>query len=244
MNTGVILTAFGREVSRNAVVCVAHAGAGAAPFSKWVDPLSDIATVFGVRMPGRESRMLEPPLTDVMQIADELMSALRRIDSDNIAFFGHCSGAVIAYECAYQAMSRRVKNLRALIVSSQAAPNTPASPPIHVPRQLSELADHMRTMGGMTESLLNDSDFLELVGPAVISDLSAVASYHRPEDRPPLNIPISAISGIDDSVGPRDLASWRELTREGVDIKILEGDHFYLPSIPSMLNDMFRKIFE
>jgi medium-chain acyl-[acyl-carrier-protein] hydrolase len=244
VDTGRILTAFGHKVSRNALVCVAHAGAGARPFSTWGEPLSDIATVLAVRMPGRESRMLEPPLSDVNQIADELVAALQSIDSENIAFFGHCSGAVIAYECAYQAMSRRVKNLRALVVSSQAAPGTPESPPIRVPQQLSELADHLRTMGGMDESLLNNSDFLELVGPAVISDLSAVASYRRPEDRPPLNIPILAISGIDDSVAPQDLASWQGLTREKVDIQILEGDHFYLPGIPAMLKDRFREIFE
>jgi surfactin synthase thioesterase subunit len=235
-----IITAFGRKISENAVVCVGHAGAGAAPFSAWIDPLSEVATVLGFRMPGRESRGLEPPLSDVMRMADELVSALQHIECENVAFFGHSSGALIAHECAYQTMSRGVKNLRALIVSSQSAPL--AGPIIRVPKQASELTDYLRVMGGTDESLLKNTDFLKLIGPAVISDLSAVASYQPPQDRPPLNVPILAISGIDDPV-KHDLESWQAFTQKRIQIKTIQGAHFYLPNIPIVLRDEFREIF-
>lgn len=236
-----IITAFGRKISENAVVCVSHAGSGAAPFSAWIQPLSEVATVLGYRMPGRENRGLEPPLSDVMLMADELVSALQHIECENVAFFGHSSGAIIAYECAYQVMSRGVKNLRGLIVSSQCAPGA-TDMTTHVPKQFSEVIEYLRLMGGTSETILADTEFLKLIAPVVISDLSAVASYRLPSGRPPLNAPILAVKGADDLV-KHDLESWQIFSQKKVQIKIVEGGHFYLTDFASTHKDEFREIF-
>jgi surfactin synthase thioesterase subunit len=237
-----IITAFGRKISENAVVCVGHAGSGAAPFSAWIDPLSEVATVLGVRMPGRENRGLEPLLSDVMLMADELVSALQQLECENIAFFGHSSGAIIAHESAYQVMLRGVKNLRALVVSSQPAPGSPAAMSIQVPKQFSEVTEYLRLMGGTSETILENAEFLKLITPVVVSDLSAVASYQPPPGRPPLNVPILAIKGADDLVN-HDLESWQIFSQKRIQIKTVEGGHFYLAGVASILKDEFREIF-
>jgi medium-chain acyl-[acyl-carrier-protein] hydrolase len=238
-----IITAFGRKVSENAVVCVGHAGSGAAPFSAWIDPLSEVATVLAFRMPGRENRGLEPPLSDVMLMADELVSALQHIECKNIAFFGHSSGAIIAYESAYQVMLRGVKNLRALVVSSQSAPGSPTGMSVQVPKQFSEVTEYLRLMGGTSEAILENTEFLKLITPVVVSDLSAVASYLPPPSRPPLDVPILAIKGADDLV-KHDLESWQRFSQKRIQVKIVEGGHFYLAGVASMLKDEFRDIFQ
>jgi surfactin synthase thioesterase subunit len=239
-----ILTSFGERAGRRALVCIAHAGAGAAPFSGWAKPLADIATVWAARLPGREARILEPPLTSVAEMASELTAAVAELDADEIAFFGHCAGAIIAYECIYQLQkSKRVPPV-ALVVSARAAPAEGGDAVWGTRRQPSELAGYLQEAGGTESALLEDSDFLELMGPTLIADFNAVNSYSRPSENPALNTRIIAVAGDgDSSVGEAELSSWRELCLGKFEVRRFEGDHFYFSTVTPELLSFFGSIF-
>src|SRR3954447_26751260 len=81
------------------LICIPHAGAGAALYYPW-RPLSQVASLWAVRFPGRENRLAEPALTSIHAMADALAASVAKIPARAMVLFGHCSGALVAYELA------------------------------------------------------------------------------------------------------------------------------------------------
>jgi surfactin synthase thioesterase subunit len=68
--------------------------------------------------------------------------------------------------------------------------------------------------------------------PVIRADFKAVETYqHRPE--PPLNCPIVAMAGDEDSeVSIAEVSAWREQTTGGFSLQIFPGHHFFLHESP------------
>ena len=84
------------------LVCFPFAGAGAAFFGPWATRLAAHCDVVPVRLPGREQRYFEVPLTSVPDAVDDALRSLRpRLEGrHDVVLFGHSLGAVLAYELA------------------------------------------------------------------------------------------------------------------------------------------------
>ena len=81
------------------LLCVPYAGGGAAVFRHWPALLPPTLAVSAIRLPGRESRIGEPPLADIGQMvtaaADDL--AADTATGRPYALFGHSFGALVAF---------------------------------------------------------------------------------------------------------------------------------------------------
>ena len=79
--------------------CLPHAGSGAAGFYRWKRTgLFEGIAVCPVRLPGRETRLAEPPMLSVGEIVSALMAELRDQMARPYAIFGHSMSALIAFE--------------------------------------------------------------------------------------------------------------------------------------------------
>ena len=225
-----VLTAFGRpERRRRALICIPHAGAGASAFAPWAGALRSAAAVWAARLPGRETLIGEPPLRTVGDMAGRLVSAVADVAAAELTIFGHCGGAVIAYELARRLTASGQRRVSRLIVSSQPAPSAcgPAEPVAGPSRE--EFVAFLRSMGGTDETVLSHPRYLALLEPVFRADLAAAAGYRLPPDRARLDLPVTAIGGRSDSVVPRRrLDEWAGLTTGPFDVRQFDGDHFFL----------------
>src|SRR5918992_135353 len=80
--------------------CFAHAGGGSSFFRPWRAALAPEAAVRPIMLPGRESRLDEPPYRRLPDLVESLSEALQPCLDRPYALFGHSLGAVIAYEVA------------------------------------------------------------------------------------------------------------------------------------------------
>src|SRR6185369_12954179 len=96
------------------LLCLPHAGAGAATFKAWGTTLDPRIRVCPVQPPGREKRRREPPFTNVRPLVRELAAAIAAVVTGPYALFGHSTGALCAFET--------VRELRA----------TGGPPPVHL----------------------------------------------------------------------------------------------------------------
>ena len=53
-----------------------------------------------MQYPGREDRAVEPCITNIPDLADQIHAALRPSLPGTFAFFGHSMGAILAFELA------------------------------------------------------------------------------------------------------------------------------------------------
>ncbi|MEV4690560.1 thioesterase domain-containing protein [Micromonospora echinospora] len=206
------------ESSGLALACIPWAGAGASPFRPWGPVVGEAATVYGVRLAGRESRQTEPPTTSLAQVVDETVRELARLGVSRIALFGQCSGALLAFELA-RALLRSGHDIEVthLVVASQLPPSVFATIDVESGQDL---------MQYVPEDFREEPDFVEVLLPIIAADMNLVSGYVYARDVP-LEAPITAIYGGRDKMLDRaKVDGWRlETTGPTNFYEVAGGDH-------------------
>ncbi|WP_462186003.1 MULTISPECIES: thioesterase II family protein [unclassified Frankia] len=216
--------------------CVAHAGGGGGFFLPWRDRLRPAIEVCPVLLPGRESRIAEPPYRRMEDLIGPLCEGLRPHLDRPYALFGHSMGAAVAYEAARRFTGEGRAPVR-LLVSGRRAPHLAARR-----RPLADVPDDdfiaaVVSLGGTPDVLLEQPQLIKLLLPTMRADFAVNESY-RPGDGPRLTCLVSAFTGDrDPEVEPVEAERWRVTTDGAFRLHVYPGDHFYLTGLPDPLHD-------
>jgi medium-chain acyl-[acyl-carrier-protein] hydrolase len=217
--------------ARVRLFCFPYAGGGSAMFRGWARQLPADIGVYGIQLPGRGSRMLEPPIGELQAVLAELRPAILPYLDVPFAFFGHSMGALIGWELARSLRAELGKSPVHLFVSGS-RPLTAVQVWLTDFESASdaELATQMAALNGTPEEILRDADLLELVLPAFRADLMLLARYkYQPGHR--LACPATIFGGDQDPIVPTgELADWAHFTTGDVQVRVLPGDHFFVHS--------------
>ncbi|HZU24834.1 MAG TPA: thioesterase domain-containing protein [Bryobacteraceae bacterium] len=195
--------------------CFPFAGGGVLSFRGWAAALGDAIAVCPVRLPGRETRISEPPFERMADLIAALGPAIRGRLEIPFAFYGHSMGAGISFELARWLRRNRLPAPRALLVSAARAPQlrkgwTPPPQP-------------------------SDSELEAFAGCPVTPALRADVQLYRTwtyEDEPPLETPIHAYAGArDPTVTPAQVEAWREQTVASFDAATFPGGHLFINDV-------------
>jgi medium-chain acyl-[acyl-carrier-protein] hydrolase len=224
--------------ARLRLFCFPHAGGAASAFAAWGAALPDDIELVAVQPPGRERRMAEPPFDRMEPFLDAAYGALRPLWDRPFAFFGHSTGALVAYELARRLRREAAPGPQQLIASGRWAPHLhdPEPPVYALPEE--ELIAALRRYGGTPEEVLAHRELLELMLPLLRADFALGDTYqYRAE--PPLALPITAVGGADDPRVPLgSLQAWGTHTTGPFAAHLLPGDHFYLQTQREALTDL------
>jgi medium-chain acyl-[acyl-carrier-protein] hydrolase len=209
------------------LVCIGQAGAGAAAFRRWGEWIPAGLEPIAVRLPGRESRLRERPIDDVGRLVDELVPHLEPLLDEPLALFGHCAGALIAFELARGLRRLGLPSPVRLLVASQAAPSVKeelrdASNGVRL-----DLRTRLERLGGTDATILRNPALVALLEPAIAADFRLSDEYrYRPEA--PLELPIDVFAGAgDEHLDEGPLLAWREETSSDFELTVLDADHFF-----------------
>lgn len=226
--------AFVRLVPRLApawrLICVPYAGAGVAAYHAFARLLPPQVELWAVRLPAREARLTEPPMTDIRVVVDSLVAELGQAEAITVPFalFGHSMGALVCFELARTLRMRGMPVPDHLFVSGRRAPCLPDDLPAIHRMGAAEFVTAVRRLGGFPQELLAEKDLINLVLPALRGDFAVCETYrHVLED--PLACPISAFGGRADPITtPAQLDAWREETSGLFALRLYNGDHFFI----------------
>ncbi|MEU6301333.1 thioesterase II family protein [Streptomyces chartreusis] len=208
------------------LLCLPHAGAGAATYRNWGQGLPPEIAACPVQPPGRERRYGEEPFASVEPLAKELAGVIADSVRAPYAVFGHSTGALCAFETLREL--RRIDGPLPvhLFVSGRCAPQTPLTRHDLASMDLVELADLLRQLGGTPEEVLAEPDLLALLQPLLAADFSVNQGYAYTVE-PPLDIPVTAFAGIDDQGADVALTEpWAIHTAREFALHALPGGHF------------------
>ncbi len=215
------------------LVCFPFAGAGTLALESWAQELPVEIELVLVRLPGRESRLPEAPYTTMRQVLTGLQRSLGSLvasDAVPFAFFGHCMGAVVAFEFARYMRAHNWRMPRHLIVSGARAPQLKVhSADDELIHKFSEpdFMERLRLLGGVPSIILDNPQFARVFTRALRADFSIAETYTYSHESA-LECGISAFAGIyDPDVAVSDLSAWQDQTSGDFDYKVFEGDHFY-----------------
>lgn len=201
-----------------ALVCLPHAGAGAASFARWRTLFTAQVGMVRAQLPGREDCASEPPLDGVGDAVALLFPEVAVLP--RVALYGHSMGAVIAFELA-RALTTAGHPPLHLFVSGRRAPHCPAR------------------HGGVHR--LPDDEFAEALGSAVIgpprflryalaltrADLTLSEEYTG-DPAPGLGCPVTAFHGNQDPIVDVDeVQAWAEVTDGPFAMHVCAGGHLF-----------------
>ncbi|MGW3949490.1 thioesterase II family protein [Streptomyces sp. NPDC004752] len=209
------------------VYCVPAAGTGARSFLVPFARSSLRANLRVVQLPGREDRLDEPCLDDIVEMAALIAEAIAEEGVDNYALYGHSFGALVALETA-----RRLDRMHApapalLAVAACAAPHLPQAVRFDemAPR---EIAEALRNLGGLNFSGPLGDRVAAVVLPPLSADCRASTRYLDSFGAGKVASPILAQAGALDPAVPRErVAAWRDYTDSGFAVRSYAGGHFF-----------------
>lgn len=212
------------------LLCLPYAGGGPSAFRAWPARLPGIE-VLPVLLPGRETRMLEPPIDRIPPLVDALADAVAPELDRPYAVFGHSMGARVGFELVRELRRRDERAPLALFASSCKAPHVPRAPlPLFEKMPEKTFVARLRTMNGTPPEVFDNPELLELVLPAIRADFAAVDNYEY-ADEPALACPIRAFGGTMDTEAREDeLLAWQAHTTTSFALRMLPGGHFTIVS--------------
>ena len=214
--------------------CVPCAGRGAALYRSWPEFSGSEMELCAMQLPGRESRLREPPLirmSDAVECAAEVLE--RHLDLP-FALFGHSMGAIVCFELARLLRSRYGVAPIHLFVSARRAPQFPdPRPPLHLLPDAPFISEIERRYNGLPREVLANTELMELLLPMLRADVQMIETYAY-EPGLPLDCPITAFGGLKDSdLRMEDLEGWQAHTNSRFETKLFPGDHFFVQSAPN-----------
>lgn len=218
-------------VAKLRLFCFHHSGGTASCFKDWREFLPSEVELIAVQFPGRDARNSEPLITDMNAAVKQITDAFNKyqmIYELPFVFFGHSLGSLIAFEIANELRKRNLKAPQYLIVSGRTAPQTQPKEEV-----LHDLTDDLFVKGltkyqGMPTEILQNKELLEVLLPRLRADFTLSETYQYKE-KPPLECPILAIGGKDDStVNYNELVTWKKQTLKKCTVNVFSGGHFFL----------------
>ena len=219
--------------------CFPYAGVGVSAFREWwAWPATDIE-ICCLQIPGRESRIREPPFKTVSALVPPLVAALTPWLERPYVFFGHSLGALIAFEAANAVRRAGLRMPKHLYVSASHAPQLPwPYPAVHDLDDMEFLSEVHTRYESVPQQVFQDPDLRSLILPGLRADFALVETY-RYIPKPALDCPISAFGGDQDATVPADsLTAWRHQTKSTFRMQILPGKHFFLNAVRPRLTQL------
>ncbi len=227
--------------TRLRLFCFPYAGGSASIFRVWPSALPADIEACPIQLPGRGNRLRERPFTDLSSLIEVLAQTLSSLLDKPFAIFGHSLGALVGFELARQFRRQYGVSPARLFVSAGCAPQTPRrGSPIHTLPAKEFLAE-VRRLNGIPKEVLEHEELMEIVIPLLRADFALYETYVYSAE-PPLNCPISAFGGLQDSKVTRsDLEAWRDQTTRAFSLRMLPGDHFFLNTTQPLLLQMLSE---
>ncbi|MFV0137549.1 thioesterase II family protein [Streptomyces sp. HMX87] len=203
--------------------CFPFVGAAAELYLPLAAFLPEAVDWCSLELPGHGIRFREPLVRDVTGLARVLAEVVARDAAGRpFAFFGHCTGGLLAYETACALAVARLPGPELLAVSAMV-------PPHRYQRHMANAVRRPALRPLLSDMIADAHQRGATVGAFAKWELAAYMT-HTPVLAPALTCPVTVTGGDDDYFFPPDqLDGWAAHTTAGpVVVRLYPGRHMYL----------------
>ncbi|GHI10140.1 hypothetical protein Scel_84610 [Streptomyces cellostaticus] len=188
-----------------------------------------------MQFPGRENRLAHPHYGTYENLAAALVEPLVPLLDRPYAFFGHCAGALPAYETVVRLAALGLPGPGCLFVSGQPAPHDASRDRMLTmtePELRAELESFIRSRG-----IEPRPDMIDMGLAVLLRDHAAAGAYRR-EEPVAVPCPIVVLHWRDDpDVSLDELQGWRQYS-DSVEFRVVDGGHYDFMDAPEELRKL------
>lgn len=211
------------------VFCLPFAGGNKYSYREYKERAPSSINFINLEYPGRGARIRESLLSGTDEIVNDLYKIiLPKISEGDYAIYGHSLGGLLSYLLTKKLIENGHKPPVHLFISGTTGPSSTSR--IEKKRHLlpkPEFIQELKDLKGMPDEILESDELLDYYEPILRSDFRASENYVH-ESSPPLNIPITVITGIEEDMEESDIKLWQNETNHVVDYHRFPGYHFFI----------------
>jgi external thioesterase TEII len=192
--------------------------------------------------PGRGMRINEKLSNSINELIEDLLQAVVKIAKSEKEYiiYGHSMGALVGFLMCHRLKKEGVNLPNKLIVSGNKGPmSEKISKLSFLPEN--EFWDEVVRLGGTPNELNGSPEIRAFFTPILKADFSIIENY-EPKLKEKLNIPIDVFYGKDEGINDDEILYWKELSSEPVNIKRMEGDHFFIFKHQQFFENYFEEL--
>lgn len=212
------------------LICIPYAGGSMQVYRSWNKYLENSIQLNSVELAGRGRRFSEPSYENMeAAVNDVYRIVLPLIQNSEYAVFGHSMGGVIAYELIQKLSKEGFHNPEHVFFSGVNPPfEKKYKPNIH-DAPLGVFLDEMRDIGGTSEQLLKNDDFIKTFIPIIRADYKILETYDCVHTNTKFEFDISVLGGRrDKDFNDKELEVWKNCTIGKCSIYKFDGGHFFI----------------
>lgn len=207
--------------------CIPFAGGNRYSFQQLEKVVGNTLNMITLEYPGRGSRYGEPLLKRLNDLCDDLFNQVAGRLQSPYAIYGHSMGGLLTYLLTQRIRNEQLPLPIHLFISGSRAPSMRRDMPDYHKQPRPEFIKSLRSLGGTTDEILNNSDILELYEPILRADFEAVETYEY-ESCDPFNIPLTVFNGLSDRISREQAEAWQRETTFPIVLREFPGDHFFI----------------
>ena len=160
-------------------------------------------------------------------------------DEEDYVLYGHSMGALVAFLVCHNLKEMGCKLPKKLILSGRKPPSSLRDNPIsHLPDEI--FWKEIVKMGGIPNEINNYPELIYYYLPLLKYDFKLIENYYyKKKDK--LKIPFDIFFGSNEST-IEVMAGWKNETVKTVNIRQLEGDHFFIYKHANYFKEYFNGI--
>ena len=223
------------------VICFGYAGASASYFTPWAKHIPEGYSLLPVLLPQRETRSKEKMPNSLTALAETFAAENEELLTKPVVFFGHCTGAVIAYEAA-KFMEKNYGTSPLCIVASSAPSPAFTLLKDDISRFTNEeFAGKLAEMGIIDKAMAANPVFLNYYMPIIRTDFDMHNKYSSGDDVK-ISCPVICTYGSEDElISKEQIEDWKRFTSGSIELRTFAGKHFYLDD---QLGNYLKFIFD
>ena len=210
------------------VVCFGYAGASASYFTPWAKALSEKYSLLPVLLPQREVRAKEKMPESLNALAENFAADNKELLTKPVILFGHCTGAVVAYETAKYMEKNYGTSPICLAASSSPSPAYTLLKDDISQFTDAQFAAKLADMGIIDKTMAANPVFLNYYMPIIRIDFDLHSRYSSGSNDK-ISCPVICTYGSDDKlISKEQVEDWSNFTSAEAEYKTFPGEHFYL----------------
>ncbi|MBC7828702.1 MAG: thioesterase [Chitinophagaceae bacterium] len=222
--------------------CLPFAGGNKYSYQKYIEKAPSFLNIIPLEYPGRGARMKESLISDADVLVNDLYEQIKKnTDQSEYAIYGHSMGGLIGYLLTRKLIENNHKQPVHLFITGTTGPSSASRSAKNrhlLPKD--EFIQELKNLDGIPDEILQNEDLLSYIEPILRADFKTCETYQY-SDYPPLNIPLTVITGTDEEMEMADIHLWQKETECTVDFKQIPGKHFFIFKYPRVIVDIISK---